>query len=195
MNKKVQSGKKTADRLLAIAKKAFAEKGFAATTTQEIIARAKVTKGALYHHFPSKEHLFEAVYRAMEDEVSQQIDAATSAVDDPWDKLTAGCIAYLQAFRESARRRVLRFDGPAVLGHDAWAAIDHEYGLHRLTPFISQLIASGVVRAPSAEALARLLTGAMNEATFWIAEHEKPEEAFDLSRRTLLQLLESVKAR
>jgi AcrR family transcriptional regulator len=49
--------------LLDAALELFAEKGFAATRSEEVAARAGVSKGTLYLYFPSKEELFKAVVR------------------------------------------------------------------------------------------------------------------------------------
>jgi AcrR family transcriptional regulator len=193
VDKKVLRGLKTAESLLDIARQAFASRGFAATTTQDIITKANVTKGALYHHFPSKAHLFEAVYRRVEGEIAGRIDAASAVVDEPWEKLISGCDAYLEACQDPAAHRILRIDGPAVLGQSTWAQIDHEFGLARLLPFLNYLADQGVLRVPSVEAFGRQLTGAMNEATFWIAGHSDPKQALRDSKLTLRLLLQGVR--
>lgn len=192
-NKKVIQGQVTVVRLLSIAQKTFAERGYAATRTQDIIDEAGVTKGALYHHFPSKSHLFEAVYRSIESEMGERISTAAAKARDPWDSLLRGCFAYLESSQEREWQRILRVDGPAVLGLETWAKIDREYGLDRLLPFLKHLKDTGIIQVPSVEAFGRQLTGAMNEATFWIAQHEKPKRALAESKKTLRLLLEGVR--
>lgn len=202
-DQRVLQGQHTHRRLLEIAQKSFAKQGFAGTTTADIIHQAGVTKGALYHHFPSKRHLFEAVYRAIEAEVAARIDAASAAANRPWEQLIAGCCAYLESFLNSDWYRILRIDGPAVLGHEQWAAIDAEHGLARLLPFLEFLQANRVIQVPSVPAFARLLTGAMNEASFWIAEAgvdpqgttTSQAQALAASQATLIQLLEAARYR
>ncbi|GAB3493597.1 TetR/AcrR family transcriptional regulator [Nocardiopsis coralliicola] len=49
-------------RLLAVATRLFAEKGFDRTSVQEIVTAAEVTKGAMYHYFDSKDDLLAEVY-------------------------------------------------------------------------------------------------------------------------------------
>lgn len=194
-NKKVIQGMETVGRLLSIAQATFAEHGYAATTTLDIIEQAGVTKGALYHHFPSKKHLFEAVYRSIEREMGERISAASANVSDPWESLLRGCFAYLESSQEREWQRILRVDGPAVLGLETWAKIDREYGLDRLMPFLKHLNDVGVIKVPSVEAFGRQLTGAMNEATFWIAQHDKPKKALLESKKTLRLFLEGVRPR
>jgi len=192
-NKKVQLGQATVARLLRVATKAFAEQGYETTTTAQIIAEVGVTKGALYHHFASKRDLFEAVYRHVEEQMGQQIQSASATTTDPWQQLTAGCHAYLEVSQGNAWQRILRIDGPSVLGYQRWAAIDQEFGLARLLPFLEHLAATGVIQVPSVEAFARLLTGAMNEATFWVAQHHNPGQALADSKASLDALLLGIK--
>lgn len=193
-NLKVRQGQETAERLLDIARQSFAVKGFAATRTEDIIAEAHVTKGALYHHFPSKLHLFEAVYRIAEDSVARRIDIATASVADPWEKLLEGCFAYLDACADKGLQRILRIDGPAVLGLEKWAAIDREYGLDRLLPALQQMADANLIDVPSVEALAWQLSGAMNEASFWVARHNDPTKALRESQNMLRTLLSGILA-
>lgn len=192
-NLKVLKGRETAERLLGIARKAFSEQGFAASRTDQIIARAGVTKGALYHHFPSKKDLFEAVYRSVEEEVAARISAAVAAIEDPWEQLLGGCYAYLEACQDPGLQRILRVDGPSVLGLDRWSKIDREYGVDRLLPALSNMSVQGIINVPSVDAFAWQLTGAMNEATFWIAQHENPQAALRESKKMLSLMLEGAK--
>ncbi len=192
-SRKVIQGRETAERLLGIARRIFEEKGFAATTTQEVIEEAGVTKGALYHHFPSKLALFEAVYRTVEDEMAAEIQEASSRSKDPFERLVAGCFAYLECASDNRMHRILRTDGPSALGLANWQMIDREYSVYRLLPFLKQLSADGVLRTKSVEAFAFQLTGAMNEATFWIAHHKDPAKALRESKRELRSLLEGVR--
>lgn len=192
-NLKVLKGRETAERLLGIARKIFSEQGFAASRTDQIIALAGVTKGALYHHFPSKKDLFEAVYRSVEEEVAARISAAAAAIDDPWEQLLGGCYAYLESCQDPGLQRILRVDGPSVLGLDKWSKIDREYGVDRLLPALRNMSAQGAINVPSVDAFAWQLTGAMNEATFWIAQHENPQLALRESKKMLSLMLEGAK--
>src|SRR5436853_2540656 len=85
----------TRDALLAAGRRLFAERGYAATGREEIVAAAGVTRGALQHHFGDKQSLFRAVYEAVEQEVVDAVaKAAMRAGDDPVAQLRAGCQAY-----------------------------------------------------------------------------------------------------
>ena len=193
MNQKIKQGLVTADRILAVARRVFEKKGFQAATTQEIVDKAKITKGALYHHFASKRDLFEAVYRATEEQMGRKIQESSGSKKAPFDQLVAGCFAYLECCAEDGFHRILRLDGPAALGTEQWQAIDREYGVNRLLPFLSELQNKGVIRTANVEAFAYQLTGAMNEATFWIAQQTSKSKALADSKKVLAGLLESVR--
>lgn len=192
-NLKVRQGRDTADKLLAIAVKAFSKQGYTSTGTEQIIAAAGLTKGALYHHYASKKALFEAAYRAAEEEVARRILSACANISDPWEQLLAGCFAYLDACSDPGLQRILRVDGPAVLGLERWAEIDREFGLDRLMPSLESMADAGIIKVPSVEAFACQLTGAMNESTFWIVQHTRPDVALRESKEMLVALLQSVR--
>lgn len=193
-NKKVAQGIRTADKLLDIAQEIFTQRGYAAATTQEVIDKAGVTKGALYHHFSSKQALFEAVYRRAETRMGERIQSASGRNEDGFEQLKAGCFAYLECCSDDKFHRILRLDGPAALGAQRWREIDREFGVHRLLPFLMLLADKQVIKVASVEAFAFQLTGAMNEATFWIAQHENPPLAMQRSKAVLAELLLAVKA-
>lgn len=192
-NQKVVQGLRTAERLVEIASEVFCQRGYSSATTQEIIDIAGVTKGALYHHFPSKPALFEAVYRRAESEMGERIQAASTQKKDPFEQLKAGCFTYIECCAEEKLHRILRLDGPSALGAEKWRDIDREFGADRLLPFIKSLTQDRVIKVPSAEAFTYQLTGAMNEATFWIAQQDNKRKAIKESKATLSLLLESVR--
>ena len=193
-NLKIEQGKQTRDRLLQLAKAIFAEQGYASLTLDTLINQAGLTKGAFYHHFPSKQALFEAVYILCEEEVGRRIMEASSANKDPWNQLLSGCDAYVEACADPGLQRILRLDGPSVLGWERWSEIDAEYGSGKLESFLQQLNEAGIIKVSSAKATAHLLSGAMNEATFWIAEAKDSKSAIHDSRQVLHKLLEGIKA-
>ena len=193
LNKKVKQGQQTAQRLVQTARRLFAQHGYAGTSTQMLISQLGITKGALYHHFPSKTALFEAVYLAVEDEMGQAIGDASARARTPWRQLLAGCECYLEYASHPANQQILRIDGPAVLGQQRWAQIDRQYGYTRLLPFLQELARLNVLQVASVPAFAQQLTGAMNEATFWISQADHRAQSLRQSKRVLQQLLEGVR--
>ena len=59
--------------LIAGARELFAQRGYTAVSTAEIVDRARVTRGALYHHFEDKRALFAAVHEGLEAELVTRI--------------------------------------------------------------------------------------------------------------------------
>jgi len=95
----------------------FTEGGYAATSLDSIVAGARVTKGALYHHFGGKQALFEAVFEGIEDRAARAIRRAMKAERDPWDKATAGLRGFLGVVQTPEYRRIVMQEGPSVLGY------------------------------------------------------------------------------
>src|SRR4051812_7094329 len=111
MNRKVEQGEATRGALVGAALALFTANGFAGTSTSEIVRRADVTRGALYHHFADKEELFRAAYDAVEEDIFERCRTAAKGRDGV-TALKAGIGAYLDACLEPTVRRVLLTEGP-----------------------------------------------------------------------------------
>src|SRR5881275_823398 len=101
-----ERAEETREALIATARSLFAERGFAGVATEEIVRAARMTRGALYHHFSSKEDLFRAVYEDVEQELVERISADALAAADPLDALRAGARGFLDACEEPAVQRI-----------------------------------------------------------------------------------------
>jgi AcrR family transcriptional regulator len=165
--------------LIAAARQRFAEAGFHATGTTDLVALASVTRGALYHHFTDKEHLFEAVFRQVAGELSAAAgEAVLPLADDPWRQLLAGLQAYLRLVAANAElQRVLLIDGPAVLGWARWREIQSEYTFGHLVNMLRRLMEMGVIASRPPEPLAHLIAAALNDAAMSIAHAADPRAA------------------
>jgi AcrR family transcriptional regulator len=159
---------RTRSALVSAARELFAEKGFAATSRDEIAARAGVTRGALYHHFDSKTALAGAVVAGLEDELVARVVAAASEGEGVREQLHRGCRAYMDACAEPTVARVLA-DAPAVLGVAACRALDAQACLPLLEDAFSRAAAEGVVVPGDPGVAAALLLGFLNEAAGIIA--------------------------
>ena len=111
------------------ARKLFAKRGYADVGTEEIVRRAGVTRGALYHHFSGKEDLFRAVAEQVEEEMTRKSAEAALAHQDPWEQQRAASEAFLDACLDPAVQRIILLDAPSVLGPKAWREIAAKYGL------------------------------------------------------------------
>ena len=107
----------------------FAERGYAGVGTEEIVARAGVTRGALYHHFADKSDLFRAVHEELEQRWWPTSATSIGGIDDPRELIVTGVRAFLDACTDPAVMRIALLDAPAVLGWGEWREIDERYGL------------------------------------------------------------------
>jgi AcrR family transcriptional regulator len=175
--------------LLKAARTIFAEQGYAAAATEEIVRRAKVTRGALYHHFEDKRSLFDAVASEVAREIAEKIDAMTP-MDDPLKALIVGTGAFLDACLDPAVRRIYLIDAPAVLGWHRWREIDAPHGVRSLREGVSAMLAERPDDALALEPTTFLLAGAFNEAALWIAEAKDEKAARRAMDRSLAALIE-----
>jgi AcrR family transcriptional regulator len=175
--------------LLKAARTIFAEQGYQAAATEEIVRRARVTRGALYHHFEDKRALFDAVVSDVSREIAEKIDAMTP-MDDPLKALIVGTGAFLDACLDPAVRRIYLIDAPAVLGWHRWREIDAPQGVRSLRDGVSAMLTARPDDALSVDATTFLLAGAFNEAALWIAEAKDEKAARRAMDRSLAALIE-----
>jgi AcrR family transcriptional regulator len=175
--------------LLAEARRAFAEHGYAGAPIEEVVRAAGLTKGALYHHFGSKQGLFEAVLRDLDREITARVELDLAASDDPWADLLAALRVYLEATLDPGVRRILLIDSLAVLGTTRARELDDEMTAEPLAVALAALRDRGLLANVEVDALARILTGALGEAALWIADSPRPAQALERAMATLEQLL------
>lgn len=163
-------------KLIAAARKAFAEKGFAAASMDELTASVGLTRGALYHNFGDKKGLLAAVVAQVDGEMAQQTKASASGVSDAWEKLVAEGIAYIRMAMDAEVQRIVLRDGPAFLGDPSqWPSQNSCLEATRET--ITRLIDSGIMKPVDADAAAHLLNSAALNAALWVASSSEPEKA------------------
>lgn len=164
----------TTARLVASARRAFAEHGYAETSMDALCAQAGVTRGALYHHFGGKEGLLEAVVRQIDREIGDRLKAEEARHADPWDAFCACCRLWLGQALDAEVQRVLLRDAPAVLGQRL-REIDEASSIAPLRDALAALMTSGRLERTDPEAMARLINGALVDAALWIAASDRPE--------------------
>jgi AcrR family transcriptional regulator len=185
-------GDATRVAVLRAAHDLFAERGYAAVGTEEIVARAGVTRGALYHHFADKRDLFRTVHEELEQALVAGIGDQIGGIEDPWELIVAGVRAFLDACVDPAVMRIALLDAPAVLGWEEWREIDARYGLGLISFGLQNAMDRGVLRPQPVRPLAHLLMGAMSEAAMVIANAEDPAAARNDVEPPLLALLEGL---
>jgi AcrR family transcriptional regulator len=154
--------------LLAAARDLFVEKGYAETGTPEIVARAKVTRGALYHHFADKAGLLKALVEQEARAVADAIVIDTRGLKTPLEALMRGADAYFAAMQVPGRARLLLLEGPAVLGWQTVDEIDQSTGAAQLLEGLKSAGAGG--NSAPLQPLAEILSAAFDKAALRIAE-------------------------
>jgi AcrR family transcriptional regulator len=174
--RRTQAERSSATRraLLDAGRELFAARGFAGAGQEEIVERAGVTRGALAHHFGTKQGLFRAVVEAVEVELTEHIATAAMRGDDPVAVLRLGCLAFLDAALDPAVRRIVLLDAPAVLGWQAWREIDTTYGLGLVAEVLEHCMEAGLVAPRPVQPLAHILLAALNEAAMLVANADDP---------------------
>ena len=175
-DKRVAQGDATRTALVGAARQLFGESGYGDTSTDEIVAAAGVTKGALYHHFGGKEDLFRAVVEQVQHEVSDHAVAEFLAPDS-WQALVRGCTLWIDAHLDPAVRRIVLQDARAVLAWDDVRAIENRYGAVALRGALRKAVHAGVIQDQPLRPLALLLLGALSEACLFIADADDPDAA------------------
>lgn len=183
----------TTRSLVRAASATFAAKGFAATSIDDINAAAKVTRGALYHHFASKSDVFRVVFEEKEQELVARIAGATSGTTDPWDAFCAGCRAFLEACLDPAIQRIVLIDGPAVLGWDTIREIESRSTLALIQQGLAAAMKSGRLGERPVEPLSHFLLGALSECAKGIARSAKPRATLKAAEAELDRLLSALR--
>jgi AcrR family transcriptional regulator len=194
-NKHVQRSERTRAALVAAARELFGARGYAAVPVEEVVRRAGVTRGALYHQFAGKEELFRAVVEQVEEELVAGLAAAGAPPGEPLALLRAGIEAALDASLDPAVARLTLLDAPAVLGWEGWRAVSARYGLGLVRGALAAAMDAGaVVRAP-VEPLAHALLAALEESALWVARADDPRAARAEAGAALGALLDGLSAR
>jgi len=155
---------KTRTAIVKAAKRIFGERSFAATTMDDIAAGARVAKGAVYHHFKTKEAVFEAVFEQVSLELVSELDRIARSEKDALAAMAAGTLAYFSACSKGATGQIILRDGPAVLGWERWREIDARHFGGKFPRALTAAMDAGLIARQPVEPLARLLLGAVTEA-------------------------------
>ncbi len=167
----------TRELLVSIARERFTEQGYAATSIEDIVQRAGVAKGALYHHFSGKDALFRAVYEAVLAEAVSAVMAAALAAPEPWSGVHAGLSAFLDACLEPAFRRIVVLESVSVLQHEVREGGIEDVELPMLRTVLTPLTTSDVLPGVAVDPLAHVALGGLYGAALFIARSPDPKAA------------------
>ena len=195
VNRRTQAERTAATRasLIGAGRKLFGERGFADVGTQEIVAEAGVTRGALYHQFDDKKGLFVAVYDDVEQSIVAQIAAAVGerAGEDPLAALKAGMRLFLRLCTEPEVHRITLVEAPSVLGWSEWRARGEEFGFALVEGLIAAAIATGQAVEQPTRPLAHVAIGALDEAALYVAAADDREAATEQVAAVLERIVDS----
>ena len=184
--------------LVLAARELFAQKGYAGTGTEEIVARARVTRGALYHHFGDKAGLFRAVMATVAAElaerlVAQELSHQPNDGSGAWGQLREGVQEFLDACIGSDFQRVVLIDGPAVLGPGAWSDLVEQHGMELLRTWLQRAIDDHQIDPLPIEPLARLLGALIGDASMYIGQAADPARARRETGTTIDRILSGLR--
>jgi AcrR family transcriptional regulator len=187
---RLERGAATRERLIRAARLLFGERGYDATSIQLVLSRAGVARGALYHHFDSKEALFDAVLEEIVAEVAEQAaDAARAAGTDPVANLRAASNTWLEVALDTDIQRITLLDAPAVVGWKRWRELDEQHTLGGLKQTLQRIADDGRLPPESVDVLAHMILAAVAEAALLIARADDPRAALREGKAAVETLL------
>ncbi len=185
----MERGQTTRERLVATATRLFAARGFEATSIEAVLEAAGVSRGSLYHHFPSKEALFEAAFVAVELRTGDEVVRAAARATTTMEALQAGCREWTRLARDPEVQRIALIDAPAVLGWERWRTIEEAHALGLLQEAMGELAKEGRIPAELADAFAHSLLATLNELALMIARADDQSSAQRIADAAIEEIL------
>jgi AcrR family transcriptional regulator len=192
VNKRVEQGQATRAALIRVATELFAANGYDGTAIPAVLDAAGVSRGALYHHFESKEALFEAVLQAVEGQATLKVTRAAGGATDPLDGLRRGCAAYLAMCRDPVVRQISLIDAPAVVGWERWREIDEQHAFGLVKAAIAAIAADGRVKPELVDVMAHMVLAALLEVALLVARADEGRIAIRRGQEAIDELLSAL---
>jgi len=179
VSRRQQYSASTKRALVDVATKLFTDQGYAATSLDAIVAGARVTKGALYHHFSGKQAVFEAVFEKIETDASARIRKALKGSRDPWEKALIGLRAFLEIVQDPAYQRVVIQEGPAILGYERFREQEERSSYGLVQDMVHDVLADSPYDLDDEmlETFSRIFFGAMSAAGESVSTAANPKVA------------------
>ena len=179
--------------LVSTARGLFAERGYAAVGTEEIVRSAGLTRGALYHHFRDKRDLFRAVFEQLEGELAERFAEGALAGPDAWGWLVAGSEMYLDICLDPEVQRIALLDAPSVLGWEQWREIEARYSLGLIRAGLEAAVEQGAIERQPIDPLAHVILGSLTEAGLFVARADDVKAARKEMGEVLRRMLEGLR--
>jgi AcrR family transcriptional regulator len=182
----------TCEAILDSAAACFLESGFAATSLDAVAQRARVTKGAIYHHFASKRDLFRAVLERQEEVSARNVTEAGAAAPDPWAAIVAAFDAFLDSISDPVYQRLCMVEGPVALGFEEWWAFGERYEIDVIRGQLDRAAEVGVLKVDDLDMLAHVLFGACTAGVLAMARSEDPARERARFRAVMLDVIKGI---
>jgi AcrR family transcriptional regulator len=193
VNRNIERGRATREQLVDAATALFAANGYEATSIESVLREAGVSRGSLYHHFPSKDALFWAVLERIQERVGAELVDTTEDVTDVVGLLRAGALGWIKLAGDPIVQRIVLIDAPSVLGWQRWRQFDEEHALGNIKTAMHAAAEAGALNPEHADAFAHILLASVNEMALVIARADdqatalrEAEQAVDEFLRRLL---------
>ncbi len=191
-SRRLDYSESTRTALVESAVELFTKRGYAGTSLDEIAKRARVTKGALYHHFSGKQALFEAAFESVESLVYDRLDKIMNGDGTPWERALGGLQEFIRSCLDPAYQRIAIHEAPVVMGWERWREAEEQCSFGLVRSALQSLVDAGEVEPVPVDLTARLLFGALSSAATEIAGAADPKkvgaEIEDVIVRMLLRL-------
>jgi AcrR family transcriptional regulator len=191
---RTERGRARRAELVEVAKGLFAERGYEGTSIEAVLDAAGVSRGALYHHFDSKEALFEAVFLDIEDEIGRRALKAAEGLTDPVEILRAAGRAWIAMAAEPVIQRVVILDAPSVLGWEKWRSVEEAGALGMIKSVLSILVAEGRLSQGMLDPFAHVLLASLNELALLVAKADNPKRALKTGAQAVDELVNRLTA-
>lgn len=172
----------------------FTDHGYAGTSLDEVVAAARVTKGALYHHYSSKLSLFESVFMKCQEDTKKEIEKSLRQSKDPWERARIGLQTFLDNCQQPTFRRICIQEGPVALGHERWHEAEKEFSFGLVSNIVRDLLEDMGGADDLAETFAHIFYGAMQSAGNYVADAADAEEASEQVQTVISVILAGLRS-
>jgi AcrR family transcriptional regulator len=186
---RIERGRATRERLLAAGREQFGAHGYDGASLDAILAAAGVKRGALYHHFESKQELFDAVLDREVAAIAERIAKEAGAVSDPVESLRIGCKAWLRMALDPEVQRIVLLDPPSVVGWSRWRELDEVHTLGGLRRNLELIAERGRLADGDIDLFAHMILASVSEAALLVARADKPRSALKVGEASVESLL------
>ncbi len=192
-SRRVDNIESTRQALVDSALELFTRRGYAGTSLDAIVKRARVTKGALYHHFSGKQALFEAAFDLVETAAMNRLTAVVDGEGSAWQRAMDGIQAYVRVCLEPSYQRIVIHEAPVVMGWERWREAEEQFSFGLVRATVEALVDAGEIEPLPVEVTARVLFGALSAGAETIAGSADPKKAAADVTRTIVAVMEGMR--